>query len=133
MAAAAMTTWGAAGLIPVYDPKNALCDHVKLPPNVTYPKGQVLGQITATGVFTAYLDTAVDGSQTAKKILQYDATTDATGYVTIGDQGEKQPTAPAWFCGTFRTSELTGLDAAGITDLGRLISGSVTDGILRIG
>jgi hypothetical protein len=133
MAAAAMTTWGAAGLGPVYNPHHAKADHVKLPPNVTYAKGTVLGQITATGVFTAYATGAADGSQVAKRILQYDVATDANGYVAIGDQGEKSPTTPAWFCGTFKTSELTGLDAGAVTSLGRLISGSVTDGILRMG
>jgi hypothetical protein len=49
-----------------------------------------------------------------------------------GYNAEAFPDAPAWFKGYFDTKDLTGLDAAGIVDLGRLVSGVLADGVLEI-
>ena len=89
------------------------------------------------GTWAAYNDGHSDGTQVAKAILQYDICTDAAGLVTYGQTapnefGIKYPYAPAYFNGAFKTSELTGLDAAAVADLGRLTSGTVADGILAI-
>jgi hypothetical protein len=106
------------------------------------PKGTLLGEVTASpGVYKAYNDANNDGSQTAKAIAQYDMQIDANGLITLssvgstagGESGEKLRAAPAYVSGTFKTTDLTGLDAAAVTDLGRLIQGTVADGILRVG
>lgn len=97
------------------------------------------GAAGTVGTYTAYANTATDGSQVARAILQYDCATDASGNVTYGTVagggpwGETHLTAPAYFAGTFRTQDLVGLDAAAVSVLGRLINGSVSAGTLRIG
>jgi hypothetical protein len=102
----------------------------------------------AAGYWDAYLDSAsgaVAGLSTARRVLQYDARTDSQARAWMGtdknggDNGAAWLRAvPAFFAGTFRCSDLTGLDANGVTDLGRLISGdtstlTATTTILRIG
>lgn len=90
--------------------------------------------------FKAYNDGNSDGSEVAKAILQYECVVDTYGNITVGggDYGETQKAAPAYFSGTFKTADLTGLDAAAVADLGKLISGATTTlsastTILRIG
>jgi hypothetical protein len=234
----AILKWGGRKLLPLYDPEDAQEERVNLPPNVSYPLGTILGQITVTqsdvqtltmgtatggtftlgtdlgntapvavagisaatilsalvalfgpgnvtvtgtgpfvvtfagqyanrpvtlmtitsavtggtaptiahttqgrtaGTFGAYAAGNADGTQTAKCILSYDCATDAAGNVTIGGTaaggstfGETYPTAPAYFSGIFDTKELVGLDAAGAGQLGRLWSGTVADGVLKV-
>lgn len=88
------------------------------------------------GTFKAYADGNSDGSQAAKAILPYDCTTDAAGMVSFSDTnggvwGEKAFDVDVYYSGVFKTSELVGLDANGVTDLsGLIISGSVSDGVL---
>jgi len=89
--------------------------------------------------WVAYDDDGTDdGRRTAGGILQYDIRTDNTGRVvfaasgTSPEHGVYHQTAPIWVKGNFKTSELTGLDANGVADLGRLVMGSVTDGELAI-
>lgn len=100
--------------------------------------GTVLGQVTASGLWNAYNNGNANGTEVAKAILKHDVFVDANGKVTFGAQaggdsnGVLHESAPAYFEGEFRTTELTGLDAAGITDLGRLISGVLADGILKV-
>jgi hypothetical protein len=138
MPTAALNTFSNAALQPVYDAGGAKQQHVNLPASVTYARGTVLGEVTATpGLFKAYLTGSVDGSQVPKAILTYDCATDAGGNITVGggNLGQTFKSAPAYFAGTFKTSELTGLDAAALTGkpAWNLVSGTVTDGILRIG
>ncbi|MCX7664398.1 MAG: hypothetical protein N2112_02505 [Gemmataceae bacterium] len=83
----------------------------------------------AAGFFDAYDDTATNGLHIAKAILQYDCRTDAQGKIYFGqqksaDNGKFSRTAPAFISGVFQTKFLVGLDANGVTDLGRLILGS---------
>jgi hypothetical protein len=89
----------------------------------------------AGGYWDAYSDAASGsfaGLATARRILQYNCRTDSQGRIYFGtekgagDNGSFGRSAPAYHAGTFRGSELTGLDAAGVTDLGRLISGSTS-------
>jgi hypothetical protein len=135
---AATNTYTDAGLAPMYSPEEAFQFHVKLPNSTTLVKGTVLGELTATpGSFKAYASGNADGSQTPKAILTYDVTVDGSGNHTLGggDQGVTSLTAPAYFSGYFKTSELTGLDATALTNspAWKLINGSVADGVLRIG
>lgn len=134
MPTAASNTFGNARLDPVYKSANALVHHVKLQASQTIAKGTVMGELTASpGTFKVYATGNADGSETAKCIMQYDVVTDASQKVTIGggEAGQKYETAPVYFSGYFRTTELVGLDAAGIVDFGgHMVSGVVADGIV---
>lgn len=124
-----------AGLIPFYRPEEALQQTVKLVGPATHVKGTVLGELTATpGTFAAYNNGAADGREVARCLLAYDVSVDAGGLITVGggEQGEKSLGCPAFFSGWFATSELLGLDAPAVADLGRLISGSLTSGVLVV-
>lgn len=84
------------------------------------------------GVYAAYNDSLSDGTQVAKLILMMDVKTDCLGKVVFGTQstsehGNKSNTAPAFYQGVFSVGDLTGLDANGVADFGRLLSGAVTE------
>ena len=92
------------------------------------------------GVYEDNLDGQSDGTQIAIGILAVDVVTDYDGRIVLGGQatsehGQKLPTAPMYYKGTFRCGDLTGLDAAGVTDMGRMLYGAFSDaeGILHIG
>jgi len=90
------------------------------------------------GLWGPYSDVAADGRDVARAIAAYSFRTDNVGRVVFAGAGESPEygtyhlTAPAWFKGRFRTTDLTGLDANGIADLGRLESGTLADGILAL-
>lgn len=135
MATTPVTVWSQAYLVPVYRPRLALQESVLLAPNLVLPAGQVLGEIAASpGTFAPYLAANTDGTQNPKCILTYPATTDGAGAITLGDDtGTTYTRAPAYFAGYFKSEELTGMDAAGLTKMGgKLISGTLTAGILHI-
>lgn len=126
----------AAGLFPVFDHNmKAEQQRIKLGNSLTLVKGTLMGQITATGLWIAYLAGAVDGSQNPRCVLTYDATTDASGNVTLGggQQGATYLDAPAYFSGDFNAADLTGLDATALTN-GKWVQlwGSITTGVIRI-
>lgn len=146
MPTSAVMNWSGQKLEPYQDPQDARLQAVQIVPagagaTTTLAKGTVLGQVTATGKFTAYSNAAVNGAETARMILAYDIIVNDAGAITFsttagqvgGEFGETYNSVPAYYSGTFRTNDLTGLDAAAVTELGALVSGSVTDGILRIG
>ena len=91
------------------------------------------------GLWVPYDDDGTDdGRRVARAIAQYDFRTDNTGRVVFGASGSPPEngvyhlTAPTWTKGRFKTSELIGLDANGIADLGRLESGTVSNGVLAV-
>lgn len=141
MPTAAITTYSNKKLEPFYNPDLARDIAVRLPANATLARGTVLGEVTATpGTFAAYATGNSDGTETAKAILVFDCKTDANGLITHGDVstgeevGAKRVSTPAYVAGYFKTTELTGLDAAGLADMaGNVIHGSVADGVIRIG
>jgi hypothetical protein len=127
-------TYTGVKLEPYMRPDDAVTESVAFGNSLTIAKGTVLGIVTTGGKWGAYVDANSDGTQTAKGIAMYDFTTDGSGNVTIGgDSGATYKSAPVYVGGYFRTTELTGLDAAGVTDLGRLIEGTVADGVLYVG
>lgn len=96
------------------------------------------GAAGTPGTFKAYDGANTDGSQFARVILVYDVAVDASGNHFLGGQasneyGESYKAAPAYYAGTFKTDDLTGLDQNAVQQLGRLVSGTTTSGILRVG
>ncbi len=91
---------------------------------------------STANTFANYNDANNDGTQTARCILSYDCATDAGGNVTFGngagDRGESSKDVPAYFIGIFLTTDLVGLDVNGVADLGRLLSGTASNGILSM-
>jgi hypothetical protein len=134
MPTTAANTYGVAPVTPFYRANEAMMIHAAFGASLTIPKGTVLGELTATpGEFKAYLTGSADGSETAKAILPWDITTDGSKNITIGggEFGVTYKTIPVYVSGFFKTTELTGLDAAGITDFGgHLISGTVAAGVV---
>lgn len=127
------TTYSATGLKPYADPNHAVTESVPFTASQTIAKGTLLGQITATGKYEAYDSAEDDGAEVARAICKYDITTDADGNVTIANEsGVTHNTAPVYVAGTFRTTELVGLDDDAVEQLGGfLVSGSVSDGVFR--
>jgi len=135
----AMITWDAtARLDPLYNPEDAIAQHVALAAG-TYVRGTVLGEVTATpGTYKAYAAANADGSQNPAMLLMYSCVVDASGNVTLGNSptgggGEfgqfNGKSVPAYMGGIFRTQELVGLDANAVTKLsGRLLEGTVAAG-----
>lgn len=80
----------------------------------------------AGGFFTNYNDSLSDGTQTARSLLEYDTVVDEYGRHTVGggEFGEFSLCAPVYITGHFRTADLTGIDAAAVVDLGRLVRGT---------
>lgn len=103
---------------------------------VTLLAGTILGEVTATpGVYGAYASGHADGTQNASHILRYTVTVDTSGNITgLNEWGQAVTSVDAWYVGDFRTQDLVGLDANAVTKLnGRLLEGSVTQGILHVG
>lgn len=78
----------------------------------------------AGGVWVAYDDTKSAGEQVACRVLKFDTYVDPNGYHFAGDAqwGSRALSVPAYVCGYFYTSDLVGLDAAGVTDLGKVVN-----------
>lgn len=141
MAASATNTYTNLSLAPVIHPDAARQISVPFKAAVAnIARGTILGQVTATGLWSAYSNGNVDGTETARGIAAYDMQVDGNGKITLsgtaaqsgGDQGEKFSEAPVYVAGYFATTDLTGLDAAAVTELGRLVEGALADGILKV-
>jgi hypothetical protein len=116
---------------------------VRLKASTTYPKGCVLGMVTADGTYGPYASGASDGTEDAKLLLKRACITDASGNITFGtatggmEYGQTHLTADAYAAGFFYTADIpqasTGaIDAAGVTDLGgKIVKGTLADGILK--
>lgn len=98
-----------------------------------YPAG-----LAPTPPLTGSAFTYTDGRQIPRCLLEVGCFTDADGAIWIGDalrSTESQfPIAkvPAWFSGTFRTTDVPNLDARAISLLGRLITGDLSSGLFVI-
>jgi hypothetical protein len=129
-------TFSGNKLIPYYRPNDALAGHFRLPNSTTLAAGTVVGELTATpGSAKAYASGNADGSQVPVGVLMYDVTVDAAGNHSWGGGfwGETFPSAPAYVRGAFATTDLTGLDAAALTNgKWRLLHGTVASGVVEI-
>lgn len=127
-------TYTGTKLEPYEDPEGAVVRSVLFGNSLTIAKGTVLGIVTTGEKWAAYANANSNGTEVARGIAMYDFTTDGSGKVTIGgDSSVTFDTAPIYVSGTFLISELTGLDANAVTDFGRIIEGTISAGILRIG
>lgn len=102
---------------------------VQLTISAHYAKGTILALLDATGKYGVYADAGSGGLGIARCILAYDVDVDSAGLHTlttsssqIGTEiGTKMTSVPAFFRGTFRMSDLIGMDLAAVADLnGRL-------------
>jgi hypothetical protein len=137
MPTSATTQYSGIRLDPYMDPDLARAFSVQLTASTTYAAGTVLGEVTATpGVFKAYASGSSDGSQNPRAILIYPCTTDGSGNITIpGEYGATLKSVPAFYTGTFRCEDITGLDATALTNNGtwKLIEGTTSAGIIKLG
>lgn len=90
------------------------------------------------GKFTAYNANNTDGSQYPLGVAPANFETDALGRVTYGNVPLLPPyftydrSVPVYILGFFFTQDLQGLDANAVSLLGRLVCGTVADGVLYI-
>ena len=90
------------------------------------------GSSGTRGEFDTYDPDATNGLEIPKAICKYDLTTNASKVVTINEK--TQLAAPVYTSGYFSTKDLRWLDANAITKMGgRLISGSIADGVFSFG
>lgn len=94
----------------------------------------------AAGYWHNYDDSASDGTQVARRILRDAIETNPDGSIKSenGSTTTGRKDATSYTAGTFLTSELVGIDANGVTDLGRIIAGIPSDlthatTVIRIG
>lgn len=88
------------------------------------------GSAGTRGEFAAYDPDATNGLQIPKGFLEFTLTTDASKVITINEI--TQASCPVFMSGTFKTTDLSGLDANAITLLGGLlVSGSIPNGVFR--
>jgi hypothetical protein len=125
-----------AKLEPAYAPELAKTQAFKVKSG-TYVKGEVCGFVGTTGAAGAYANGNSDGTETAAVICVYDMYSDGTNVSLTDDgallSGETRTDAPFYIAGFFECSELTGLDANGVTDMqARLIGANTVSGVLAL-
>lgn len=85
------------------------------------------------------LDASADGSQVGRAVIAYECATDSAGWATLGPYaiegyaGQVTKDVPAYIAGYFDTKKLVGLTATQLTNLGKLVNGTMADGEIRIG
>lgn len=97
------------------------------------------GTGTGPGIYAAYASGNTDGTQNARAILPFDCITDANGKITLGtatggdDRQRTYDTIPVYVSeAVFKTTDLVGFDATALAALGRLIAGTVANGLVRL-
>ncbi len=104
---------------------------VMLQPSETVAKGTIMAELVGTGIFVPYT-----GSEYPSCILEYDCLTDSSGGVWY-DRAFGRWDKPMWrasaFCrGYFRTTDLPNIDAHAVAILGRLVGGTLRNGVLLV-
>lgn len=94
-----------------------------------------VGSSGTPGTFAACVYTNTDGSQVPKAVLQFACATDSSGNITFGGSpsggefGQTDLIAPAYFSGTFYTTDLVGMTEQLLSQLGgHYVSGSIANG-----
>lgn len=113
---------------------------VNLKPSTTFKRGLAIAESTATpGQFAPYNAAGSDNEPNPTALCPFDCSTDASGNITIGatadPAGYTVPTVDAWFGGVFNTADLvkaagTALDATCAGKLGKLVKGTLTNGLI---
>ena len=110
-------------LVPSQFPEDARMVSWTFKVSQTYAKGTLLAKLATTGLLEAYTD-ATTAISTCVGILAQSIKTDASGNVYYSTTSavasiDNPPflSAPVYVKGTFRTSDLTGYDAAALADL----------------
>jgi hypothetical protein len=108
---------------------------VKLKASTTFAKGVVLVEVTATpGVFAPHGEAS---SSIGRAVLPIACVTDAAGDITIGSQPANRAvehlTVEAIFGGYVNTEDIPSLTTGQAAELGKIVRGTVTNGILSIG
>lgn len=103
---------------------------------LTYSKGQVMGEFSASslaGTYGIYASSATNGLSVPKGLLMYTVTVDSNGNVALaGEFGQTQRGAPMWMPGgaIWRMSDLIGLDANAVSVLnGTIVEGNLTTNV----
>ncbi len=119
-----VATFTPVKLEPYMNPAGARTIAMEFAASQTLARGTVIAQITASGKAKAYTDANTDGSGVAIGFLVYDIVVDSSGNIVYGPSGATadltrgfEKTAPVYWKGNFLQSDLTGLDAAAITDM----------------
>lgn len=134
---------------PVYAPDLSRMINISPSPSttstatLTYSKGQIMAEFTATslaGVYAAYISTASTGANAGlnipKGILMYTVVVDSSGNVALaGEFGQTQKGCPMWMPGgaVWNCADLKGLDANAVTVMGgSLVEGTTTAGLIKL-
>ncbi len=126
-----------AKLEPAYSPDLARTQSYRVKSG-TYVAGTVCGLVGTTGAAGAYANGNSDGTELAAIIAMYDMYSDGTNVSLTNDgallAGETRTHAPFYVAGFFKCSQLTGLDANGVTDMkARLVDAPNTvSGVLAL-
>lgn len=127
---------------PSQRPELATMERRKMTVSLTLDPGAgkyfiAVGIVTSTGKVSNYDDAnSPAGIGVCKGLLPVKAVSDSSGNITIGGgtvTGQTQKDIAYYTGGYFLTAEITGLDAAGLADLGgHLIWGDLTTGEIVI-
>lgn len=136
MPTSALNTYTDNKLSPSRHPELALEERFQMTPSTTFAKGQAVAIVTATGKLGIYADAGTGGLGVMKGLCPYACVSDGSGQITIqgGNMlGVTEDTIPIFIAGYFFTADLTGVDAAGVADLGgHLVWGDYTTGEIRL-
>lgn len=118
---------------------------VRLAPNQSLRRGTLLAERKRSlGQYVAYQGAGhFDGTEIPKLILGMDCATDGSGIIHLATLIVNQSplaktvnTVTAYYEGTFACEQLVGLDesaVSGVNRIGRVVQGTLTRGIFRMG
>jgi hypothetical protein len=136
MPTTATNTYQDSKLSPSRHPELAFEERFQMTASTTFTKGMAVAIVTATGKLGIYADAGSGGLGVMRGICPYGAVSDGSGNITIqggNPAGTTEDTIPVFIAGYFFTADLTGVDAAGVADLGgHLVWGDYTTGEIRL-